>query len=129
MSSNFAEFDRRLKARADAVPGLITRRHQRIAQYAMDTAEAESPVATGDFKRAWETVTDGGIGGLLDEERTGDAATYMERVPRLEPFSVTSLINRDPAARRIESGWSDKAPAGVLGTTIQRVRAAIRRGL
>lgn len=117
-----------MKIRKESVARRVAERHREIAQYAHDTAEELSPVDTGDFQRAWETVGGGSTGPVLRGTRTGDAVVLGEQVPEVEPFTVTQLINRDPAGPKIENGWSDKAPLGVLAITAERVRAFVRRG-
>lgn len=110
----------------------LVKRKREIAVEAVEIAVSISPVAKkngGEFKGAWR----------ISEQRTMEAPNTpdteggptIERAKRdaesIAPFGVVHLVNAMPYAGRIEHGWSDQAPSGVLGITLQRLQAAIRR--
>ena len=123
MSSNATAFNQRIEARKKSVRDLVANRHAQLAEYAHRTAEEISPVDTGDFRRAWKTVTDDrDLSGWLWNVRSGDAARAGEEIPPIGAFTLSRLVNRDPAGPQIERGSSDQAPQGVLSIVAIRTK-------
>jgi hypothetical protein len=130
MSSNIADFDRRLRARARAFPLRVAERHAEVAEVALTAVVEESPVREGGFRGAW-TVSVGQPNPIDPETPDKDGAATIERgvavLEGLRPFELVYLNNARPYARRIDRGWSEQAPAGVTEVALQRVRAWLGR--
>jgi hypothetical protein len=131
MSSNIAEFDRRLARKGREIGLKVANRKQELAVEAVEIAVSLSPVAKkngGEFKGAWR-ISESRSMAAPDTPDTEGGAT-IERARRdaesIEPFGVVHVVNAMPYAGRIENGWSGQAPQGVLGQTFQRLRARLR---
>ena len=73
--------------------------------------EAESPVLTGRYKASHIVM------------KNGESIPYPGRVPDLNERDSIEFVNIQPYAKRIEQGWSPKAPRGVY----KRVKKAAER--
>jgi hypothetical protein len=81
-----------------------------------------SPVLTGRFRASW-TIGVGQIDPTVaPEPAKGQAVAMPEpRIPAITIGQTYYHANSLPYARRIEYGWSKKAPHGVVRLTAQKV--------
>ncbi len=94
----------------------------------------KSPVDTGRFRANWQVsegtvikseVTNYNAG---ENESTKGAVTTQalrsgtQKVKDLKPFSTVYVINNLPYASRLENGWSDQAPKGMVSLTLLEVK-------
>jgi hypothetical protein len=81
----------------------------------------KSPVDTGRFRASW-TI---GIGqpdpSVAPTAAKGQVATPEPRLPAITVGATYYHANSLPYARRLEYGWSKKAPQGVVRLTAQEV--------
>jgi hypothetical protein len=104
-----------------------TRLGVRVRQAAIETTaqlgEAlvdNSPVDTGRFRANWQhgvNVAPFGVLDVLDPSGAETKAKLRAHVMQADP-GLHVFTNNLPYARRIEHGWSDQAPAGVVGVTV-----------
>lgn len=80
-----------------------------------------TPVDTGRAQGAWATSVGSASSGA--PERLGEAAAIAEAVTNTPPGAgqETYLSNALPYIERLENGWSDKAPAGMVRINMDRV--------
>jgi hypothetical protein len=88
---------------------------------------AKSPVDTGRFKSNWQC----GLGGMnLETAATAgsDALGRTEVVLQgYRPGQTIWLTNNLPYAKRLENGWSQQAPSGMVRLTVQDFKYAVKR--
>jgi len=90
-----------------------------------------SPVDTGRFRANWFAAG----ANFSDEktertDKTGSSAVMVmaQRVNTQKSFEVFSLTNNLPYAERIELGWSQQAPSGIVRTNLKRVADNLSKG-
>ena len=87
-----------------------------------------SPVDTGRFRSNW-AVGLGAINTSTDAapDKTGDAAKGRAQaaLQGWKPGQTIYLSNSLPYALRLERGWSQQAPSGVVRLTVQRYGDAL----
>lgn len=87
-----------------------------------------SPVDTGCFRMNW--MASGGIpaSGITDATdksgniATGNATGFVLKASDWHEFTLTNNL---PYAQRLEYGWSQQAPAGVVRTNVSRFQQLI----
>lgn len=87
-----------------------------------------SPVDTGRFRMNW--TASGGIpaSGITDATdksgniAIGNATSFVLKATGWHEFTLTNNL---PYAQRLEYGWSQQAPAGVVRTNVSRFQQLI----
>lgn len=85
-----------------------------------------SPVDTGRFRNNWQATVNSPASGLkTGVDKTGEGAVAEARtaVNRLEMGQDFYLSNNLPYAQRLEFGWSQQAPNGMLRLSIAELQA------
>lgn len=153
MPSNYDEFERQINKAAEGVVDQLVELHRTITlkAYRYITADSRtvslqygSPVWTGRFRGSFN-VSIGApnfstlpphpqVGEGLkwpDEPSTPYRAQGVNRAAAqllgLQPFSTTYIANGVPYARRLENGYSLKAPSGVLGLAVAKVAKEVNQ--
>lgn len=91
-----------------------------------------SPVDTGRFRGNWQVA--------IGEQPTGtvelldpDGAIVTARVAavsgNVKPGDVVYMVNNLPYARRLEDGYSQQAPAGMVKLTVQKYQPIADRAI
>lgn len=95
-----------------------------VRKIALDVFERiilKSPVDTGRFRGNWQ-VQIGSIptGTLEIDDKSGQVtlAKAQAEVLGVKAGDTIYLINNLPYARRLEYGWSNQAPEGMVRTTV-----------
>ena len=86
----------------------------------------KSPVDTGRFRGNWQVAIGALPNGTLDlEDRTGQAtiSAATARTAGVEAGDIIYLTNNLPYGPRLEEGYSQQAPAGMVALTIQEFQA------
>lgn len=114
-------------AKAGAKAELVIRQSAVALQSGM---VEKSPVDTGRFKGNWQC----GIGVLnLDTSAGNDAngsgaiAKTIAAVQGWKAGQTIYMTNNLPYARRLEFGWSQQAPSGVVRLTVLDFQSSVRR--
>lgn len=97
-----------------------------IALEALRRVIQKSPVAEGRFRGNWQAALSVRPDGVLDVVDPDGAATLAEgsrNISQLKPYEVVFLANNVPYARKLEDGYSQQAPAGVVGITVAELAA------
>lgn len=82
-----------------------------------------SPVDTGRFRMNWQTAGAVAPSGIIDgtdkggAAAIGDAASYIFAASDWNEFTLTNNL---PYAERLEYGWSNQAPQGMVRVNVAR---------
>lgn len=96
---------------------------KKIAMDLFSRVILRSPVRSGRFRGNWQVIT-GETEDVpkLDAVDTSGATTIANAVANVlaaPPGETITLVNSLPYARRLEYGWSQQAPAGMVRITVQ----------
>lgn len=87
----------------------------------------KSPVDTGRFKSNWQC----GLGGMNPDTTAPAGSDALGRTEVVlqgyKPGQTIWLTNNLPYARRLENGWSQQAPSGMVRLTVQDFKYAVKR--
>lgn len=88
--------------------------------------KTKSPVLSGRFRASW-TISVGQIDTSVAPEvpAGGTVAVPEPRIPAINVGATYFHANSLPYARRLEYGWSNKAPNGMVRLTAQEVPSII----
>lgn len=135
MKTNLADFKRMLNVQAKkTVDTLIKDTQIAVGRYVYEGVCLRSPVLTGKFRHNWQCAVnkepeierDAVFGGTT----TGEPITANERAMftdaanqlKKQPVGQTLyIVNNLPYAQRLENGWSQKAPTGMVEITLMEV--------
>lgn len=87
-----------------------------------------SPVDTGRFRMNWQTAGAVAPSGIIDgtdkggAAAIGDAASYIFAASDWNEFTLTNNL---PYAERLEYGWSNQAPSGVVRVNVARFNSLL----
>lgn len=87
-----------------------------------------SPVDTGRFRMNWMASGGAPTSGVTDatdksgNTATGNATSFVLKAADWREFTLTNNL---PYAQRLEYGWSQQAPAGVVRTNVSRFQQLI----
>lgn len=111
---------------------LAIKEEQAIAQFCMSLSmriDNISPVRDGGFRANWVAALDKPYAGpVLPPDVTG-------RVTEAFPVAASALghiyyfTNKLPYAQRLEYGWSDQAPAGVVRVSVRQSQAYLNKAV
>lgn len=125
----FAENLNKLCARAQDKAELVVRRAALELQSGMIE---RSPVDSGRFKGNWAC----GIGTINTdtsqaEDKSGQGALgrTAATLQGWAPGQTIWLTNSLPYARRLENGWSQQAPSGMVRLTVQAYGDAVKKAV
>ena len=90
----------------------------------------KSPVDTGRFRGNWQ-LQSGFVDAKTDsqEDKTGQLAIAAANI-KIKGYSsklITYISNSLPYAQRLENGYSDQAPQGMVRLTVIEFRRTIRK--
>lgn len=89
-----------------------------------------SPVDTGRFKGNWQPAVGTMPGGVIEAtDPSGNVviAKVQGVTSDVEAGDVIYMVNNLPYAQRLEDGWSNQAPSGMVALTVQRFRPIAER--
>lgn len=87
-----------------------------------------SPVDTGRFRMNWMASGGTPASGITDSTdksgntATGNATSFVLKSADWHEFTLTNNL---PYAQRLEYGWSQQAPAGMVRTNVSRFQQLI----
>jgi len=119
------EIDLARFARED-VPEALGVLMRAISMQALSGVVLKSPVDTGRFRGNWQTSVGMEIGEAIDREDKGGGSTISEGNARIatvtaNPFNVVHIQNNLAYAGKLEDGWSQQAPAGMVMLTVAEI--------
>jgi hypothetical protein len=120
---DFAAILARAKDKADLVV-------RRSALEIMNGLVQKSPVDTGRFQGNWQ-VGIGGVNALTSSDADKAGASAIGRtnvaVQTFKPGQTIYLTNSLPYAQRLEYGYSQQAPGGMVRLTVVEYQQIIRK--
>lgn len=102
---------------------------QKLALQALSGVVMKSPVDTGRFRGNWTVSIDAADWSTSENTDKGGGSTIANGsavISSLPPYRAIWISNGLPYARRIETGWSNQAPAGVVAVTLAELESQIR---
>ncbi|ARO24744.1 hypothetical protein TAL182_CH02998 [Rhizobium sp. TAL182] len=102
---------------------------QKLALQALSGVVLKSPVDTGRFRGNWNVsidTADRSVSDATDKGGSGTIAKGSAVINTVPPYRVIWLSNNLPYARRLETGWSKQAPAGVVALTLAELESQLR---
>lgn len=102
---------------------------QKVALQALRGVVMKSPVDTGRFRGNWTVSVDVKDTSITDATDKGGGETIAKGaalIGALPPYRVVWISNNLPYARRLETGWSKQAPAGVVALTVAEIESQLR---
>jgi len=102
---------------------------KKLSMQAMRGVVMKSPVDTGRFRGNWNVsinTRDDTVTEALDKGGQGAIAKGTGIISALPPYTVVYISNNLPYARRLETGWSKQAPAGMVALTLAELEAQLR---
>lgn len=91
-----------------------------------------SPVDTGRFRGNWQTTVGNPASGDLDTEDKSGGATLTAGVTAVagaQMGDTTYIVNNLPYARRLEDGYSDQAPQGMVKLTVNEFKKYVDQAI
>lgn len=101
----------------------MTRAVRKITLDAFSNVIMMSPVDTGRFRGNWQTAIGSAPDGTLEAvDPAGNVVIAKVKgvTAGMEPGDVIYMANNLPYAQRLEDGYSQQAPAGMVKLTVQR---------
>lgn len=99
---------------------------RKISLDAFSEVILRSPVDTGRFRGNWQVgigSAPSGVSSTTDKSGAATVAGTQAAVAGAEIGDVVFLANNLPYAQRLEDGWSQQAPGGMVRLTQQRFQA------
>lgn len=125
-----ASFEQQVKAWADKANARLELAVRKIALDAFSEVVLMSPVKSGRFRGNWQ-VAIGNIpqGTIALEDKTGQVviSKIEAETMDLQVGQTIYLVNNLPYAQRLEYGWSQQAPGGMVRITAQRYQQIVDR--
>ena len=89
----------------------------------------------GQFRGAWQLSVGAERTGITGKSRPGKAGSVNAanaaasdargELTKLRPFEPVYIVNGLPYAERLENGWSQQAPLGMVALTVQELQNVI----
>lgn len=134
MAGRNAEYARKFREAMERyakveTPEAARRAHRETTLLALASIVSKSPVDTGRFRGNWQTAPDAPPSGEVGPPYKDGTALAVEanaRLRDLKPFGTTYITNNLPYAERLENGYSQQAPAGMVALTLAEFAAAVK---
>lgn len=91
----------------------------------------------GQFRGAWQLSVGAPGSGITGKSRPGKAgsqnaataaaADAQGELKRLQPYQSVYIVNGLPYAERLENGWSQQAPYGMVALTVSELKNRLLR--
>lgn len=101
---------------------------RKIALDAFSNVILMSPVDTGRFRGNWQVAIGSMPSGTVeidDRDGTVTIGKVQAETLNLQAGQVIYLVNNLPYAQRLEYGWSQQAPGGMVRLTAQRFQPIV----
>lgn len=102
---------------------------RRVAYDAFSRVIRKTPVDLGRARANWIPLVGKIPTGTIDTlDKSGDAtiAKVAAESKNFKPGTIFYLVNNLPYINRLENGWSQQAPSGMVQTTMVEVRSILR---
>lgn len=119
---NFSKLLERAGDKADMVV-------RKVAQDFANSFVLKSPVDTGRFRGNWNTAFGAPNLSISTSTEGGAEVRAASILPAYKTGDTIFITNNLPYALRLEYGWSDQAPKGMVRTTIAEYSQYLRRAV
>lgn len=112
--------------------GRVTLAIRQIALDMFTRVVLRSPVDTGRFRGNWQVAIGEVPTGTLELDDKDGSATISKITAAtlgLEVGMVIYLVNNLPYGPRLEDGWSNQAPSGMVGITLEEFGASVTKAV
>ena len=123
-----AGFASQVKAWTDKSERRLETAIRKIALDVFSRVIMRSPVDTGRFRGNWQVEIGAVPFGALDlHDKVGRATINKVTAAtlNLKAGQTIFLVNNLPYARRLEYGWSQQAPAGMVRVTVEEFKPIV----
>lgn len=92
----------------------------------------DTPVDTGKARANWQLLIGTSTDNFLEETDPSGSATIAKAKRRLESYSAQAnqslvFLNNVPYSERLEHGWSNQAPAGMLRLNVLSFDSIVKK--
>ena len=108
----------------------VTLASRKIALEVFTRVILRSPVDTGRFRGNWQVAIGSVPAGTLEVDDKSGQATIGKMTAKalgLEAGDVITLVNNLPYAWRLETGWSQQAPGGMVGLSVAEYQPIVAK--
>jgi hypothetical protein len=115
-------FVQKTKANADTVV-------RQASLSVLSSVVKRSPVDTGRFRGNWQTTVAAPATGNLNRDDKGGSEAIAAGVGALtnaKAGDTVWIVNNLPYAQRLENGWSDQAPTGMVRLTVNEFEKYVK---
>ncbi|NNC01893.1 HK97 gp10 family phage protein [Corallococcus exiguus] len=119
-----ARFSKQVQAFVKATEARANEVVRKTALGVLANVVTASPVDTGRFRGNWQVGIGDRPAGTVDAEDKDGSAVVSREGAKLEGVAVGETVfitNNLPYARRLEFGWSQQAPKGMVRVTLAQV--------
>ncbi|RKH05076.1 HK97 gp10 family phage protein [Corallococcus carmarthensis] len=119
-----ARFSKQVQASVKATQAKANEVVRKTALGVLANVVTASPVDTGRFRGNWQVGIAERPAGTVEAEDKDGSGTISREGAKLEGVELGDTVfitNNLPYARRIEFGWSQQAPKGVVRTTLAQL--------
>lgn len=99
---------------------------KKLALEALRRVVQKSPVDTGRFRGNWMVSIGVRADGTIETVDPSGGTTInkgLAPISTLDKMDVVYIQNNLPYAERLENGWSQQAPAGMVAVTVAEIEA------
>lgn len=130
MGTNVAQFNLALRRfTEELLPEQVVLFHKKLTLEALARVVRRTPVDTGRARGNWQATIGSPATGQVDAVDRGGGETVAagaRAIAKLPPYSVSFLTNNVPYAQRLEEGWSQQAPKGMVALTFAELESVLQ---
>lgn len=129
------DFSLSLRAFGEQIPATALAVQQAVALKGLAGVVRKSPVDTGRFRGNWQvqtTASDPAPIKLDDKAPRGSGpsaavqAAAEAAIAGAKPYGTIYIVNGLPYAQRLEDGYSQQAPGGMVALTLAELQAEVQ---
>ncbi len=114
-SDDLKQFEDKTRQKMTVIP-------RKVALEVLRRVVMRTPVRSGRARGNWQTSVGSPMGNEVARTDKGGGATISAAVPTIESWDAANvaifLMNNVPYIQRLEDGYSDQAPAGMVKITV-----------
>lgn len=130
MPTEFRNFARALDRATGAVDAALLRAKQELAQAALARLIDRTPAASGHARANWQVGIGGPATGVVAGADPSGAKTLAKGAAVIaadrDPFATVWISNEAPYIGELEHGSAERAPAGMVATTVAELSRGLR---
>lgn len=114
------------RAFAEKVEGHVVAITQKLSMEALSRVVLKSPVDTGRFRGNWTVGIGTRPSGSSETMDAGGHSTIgagSSVITGMTEPEIVYIANNLPYAERLENGWSNQAPGGIVAVTVAEIQS------